>query len=235
MLGRMHGVKHRDWPGMTALFSRDGRFLFVRGLGRARGSDQQPTRNYLFIDTASLRDRTFSVLERADITAARFSSDGRFLGVAARDRSVRIFELPSGKLVTQISSDFAVTSIVFSHSPHYLGLASGSPSPRIYQLPGGVEVTRAGLQEKERLLAFHFAEDERSLILASTSLGSVEDATDKSQEVSIERQYLFSEDLIREGCARVSRNLTWEEWKSYLPDYPYEKTCLDLPGPGKQR
>jgi len=39
------------------------------------------------------------------------------------------------------------------------------------------------------------------------------------------------EDLTEEACARVNRNLTLAEWKLYLPDKPYRKTCPNLPEP----
>jgi WD40 repeat protein len=42
------------------------------------------------------------------------------------------------------------------------------------------------------------------------------------------------EDMREEACQRVSRNLTQEEWKQYLGDQPYLKTCPQLPLPGIQ-
>jgi hypothetical protein len=42
---------------------------------------------------------------------------------------------------------------------------------------------------------------------------------------------VWPEDLIAEACARLTRNLTQEEWERYLGDEPYRKTCPDLPGP----
>jgi hypothetical protein len=39
-------------------------------------------------------------------------------------------------------------------------------------------------------------------------------------------------DLIDEACARLTRNLTPEEWRQYLGDEPYRKTCPNLP-PGE--
>ena len=38
-----------------------------------------------------------------------------------------------------------------------------------------------------------------------------------------------SEDLIAEAQRRLTRNLTEEEWRQYLGDEPYRKTCPDLP------
>jgi len=33
------------------------------------------------------------------------------------------------------------------------------------------------------------------------------------------------------ACGIANRNLTREEWRKYMGDQPYRKTCLDLPGP----
>lgn len=40
-----------------------------------------------------------------------------------------------------------------------------------------------------------------------------------------------SEDLIAAACARLTRNLTLEEWGQYFGDEPYRKTCPNLPEP----
>jgi len=217
-----------NWRTVFPIFSHDGRFLFVRGASRAADSERQSARNYLLIDTESNQERTLLLPEKTTVSSARFSPEGRLLAIATSDLLVRVFELPSGKLFTTISVDFVAGPMVFSHASHYLGMASGSGAPRVFELPSGVEVSRAGLDEKERLLAFHFSRDERSLFLATTSPVSGEAAVEKSQEAAIKRQYLFAEELIKQSCSRMSRNLTAEEWKSYLPDYPYERTCPDL-------
>jgi len=37
------------------------------------------------------------------------------------------------------------------------------------------------------------------------------------------------EDLIAVACTRLTRNLTLEEWRQYLGDEPYRKTCANVP------
>jgi hypothetical protein len=40
--------------------------------------------------------------------------------------------------------------------------------------------------------------------------------------------------LKAEACRTANRNLTCDEWQSYIgADKPYRKTCEGLPGPGK--
>jgi WD40 repeat protein len=36
------------------------------------------------------------------------------------------------------------------------------------------------------------------------------------------------EDLIAVACTRLTRNLTLEEWRQYLGDEPYRKTCANV-------
>jgi hypothetical protein len=48
-----------------------------------------------------------------------------------------------------------------------------------------------------------------------------------------QRRHLVShlwrdDDLLREACARVTRNLTPAEWAKYLPEETYQKTCRSL-------
>ena len=49
--------------------------------------------------------------------------------------------------------------------------------------------------------------------------------TVKENVATLRRHLLRAEDLIAETCARLTRNLTAEEWKQYLGDTPYRKTC----------
>jgi hypothetical protein len=39
---------------------------------------------------------------------------------------------------------------------------------------------------------------------------------------------LWPDDLVAEACARLTRNLSPEEWRQYLGDEPYRKTCPGL-------
>ena len=48
---------------------------------------------------------------------------------------------------------------------------------------------------------------------------------DRSARLLLWRQ----KDLIEDGCARLPRNLSYEEWQQYVADEPYRKTCLNLP------
>jgi hypothetical protein len=40
---------------------------------------------------------------------------------------------------------------------------------------------------------------------------------------------------IKRACAIANRNLTRNEWESYMGDRPYRKTCRNLPGPEEEK
>ena len=50
-----------------------------------------------------------------------------------------------------------------------------------------------------------------------------------SEDRSVRFWSTQTNDLAREACGRVSRNLSEEEWARYLPELPFEETC---PGAG---
>jgi hypothetical protein len=39
---------------------------------------------------------------------------------------------------------------------------------------------------------------------------------------------VYASDLIADACSKLDRNLTPEEWKTYLGTIPYRKTCEHL-------
>jgi len=49
------------------------------------------------------------------------------------------------------------------------------------------------------------------------------------QEVLVSRYLLRPDDLIADACSRLKQNLTAQQWKQYLGDEPYRKTCPNLP------
>ena len=43
--------------------------------------------------------------------------------------------------------------------------------------------------------------------------------------------YAYTEDVKREACEFLTRNLTLAEWEKYMGGEPYRKTCPNLPNP----
>ena len=78
----------------------------------------------------------------------------------------------------------------------------------------GKEIIR--LQHSSVVYSINFSPDNEYLLTHSTDGNA--------------RVWIFnSEDLIKDACNRLTRNLSLEEWQQYLPNEPYEKTCPNLP------
>ena len=76
------------------------------------------------------------------------------------------------------------------------------------------------LSHPESVKALAFSPDGRYLISAAGASG----------DVLVSRYVLRPQDLINEGCSRLTRNFTTEEWKQYLGDQePYRRTCPEIP------
>ncbi len=53
-----------------------------------------------------------------------------------------------------------------------------------------------------------------------------------SDDGTAQIRYVFTQDVLTQACARLTRNLTLREWQRYLGDSePYRKTCPNLPYP----
>jgi len=54
-----------------------------------------------------------------------------------------------------------------------------------------------------------------------------------SQDHSVRIWALWTSDLIEQACARLTQNLSREEWHKYMGDQRYSPTCPKLPVPEK--
>jgi WD40 repeat protein len=107
-----------------------------------------------------------------------------------------------------------VNDVSFSADGRHLALAGRDGAVRVFQMPGGTEV--AGMAHTVSANGVAFSPDGK--YLATTS-------DDRTARVWV----VAPDDLLGEACGLVARNLALEEWRQYLRDEPYRKTCPDLP------
>lgn len=221
---KVAGSWDAPWTSFTAEFSPDSELLFAKASGRITAP------SYLFLETASRKPRTLALSDRVMVGGAHFSPDSRLLAVSA-GHSVRIFDLLSGQ-TWEIAMPSSATMISFSRSGRYLGVGSSTYAPIIYDRAVDFRVAGATfLNESDRMLAFRFADDDKSVSIVSRV--SVAEGTDHHDAIFLKQESLSPEELIKEACALVSRNLTSTEWKTYLPDDTYLPTCQNRSVNGK--
>ena len=198
-------VTHDGWV-LNVAFSPDGKYL-------ATASRDKTARRW---DLTTGKE--VSRLAHQDVVlGVAFSPDGKYLATASRDKTARRWDVGTGKETARISLEDTVSAVALSTDGKYLLIGSEDHTAQVWEVNRKQELTQ--LSHADAVSAVAFSRDGK--YLATTS-------RDKTVSVTVWR----AEDMIAVACARLNRNLTQEEWKQYLGDEPYRKTCENLPEGG---
>ena len=148
------------------------------------------------------------------VRAASFSPDGRFVVSGSEDKTIRVGESATGKEVARMTHAGVVSAVSFSPDGRLVVSGSGDDTARVGESTTGKEVAR--MTHADAVTAVSFSPDGRLVVSGSE---------DKTARMHRWRP----EDLIAEACSRLTRNLTKGEWRVYLGNEPYQKTCKHLP------
>jgi WD40 repeat protein len=152
------------------------------------------------------------------ITAYAISPDSRLLGTVSNDHTARIWDPINGRELHQLLHEGSVKCLAFSPDGEWLATGGHDNICRIWSIDTGKEVYRFG--HKNYVSSLAFSPDGAFLVSGSG---------DHTIGVWLWRPG----DLIKQACTHLTRNLTLEEWRQYLPNEPYRATCPNLPVPEK--
>lgn len=196
------------------VFSPSGKYLITAS------EDSSPQ----FWDTASGNE--LKELEQADSRSpVVFSSSERYLASAMKDGTGRIRDLLDGREVRLVHPG-GVQPVAFSADGNYLGTSEtptsrdeppATPHADIWESSSGREVTHFD----EEFGQFKFFSPDGQYVVTESWVAA------EGGKLWILSWKL--NDLISEACARLTRNMTMDEWNLFMQDEPYRKTCPQLP------
>jgi WD40 repeat protein len=147
------------------------------------------------------------------VVAVAFNQDGKLLATGSVDNTARVIDAATGKELFRFNHLDWVYAVAFSQDGRYLATASKDKTVLIMEQGTGKRLSR--IAHEDPVIAVMFSKDGNILQSFSGDTFS--------------RHFVRPQDLIDEACARLSRNLTPEEWNQFFPEVPYHKTCPNLP------
>jgi WD40 repeat protein len=125
-------------------------------------------------------------------------------------------ETSSGEEIVRIQHQGAVSEVIFSPDSRYLATRSNDGTATLVEVSTGREVAR--IRHEGDVSQVAFSPDGRYL------------ATAGGNDVYV--LPLDIEELFARVCARLTRNLTHQEWNRYIgSEVSYHATCPNLPVP----
>jgi WD40 repeat protein len=186
-------------------FSPDGKLL-------ATASDDKTARVF---ETRTWRELV-RFAHQGEVGRLAFSPDGALLATGSEDKTARVFELGTRRELARLAHQGGVRAVAFSPDSKLVATGSDDQTARVFEARTGREIARLPLGEND-VISVEFVSRGRDLRVVTRQAGPPGVLYP-----------VYASDLIADACSKLDRNLTPEEWKTYLGTIPYRKTCEHL-------
>ena len=152
------------------------------------------------------------------VHAVAFSPDGKWVATGSSDKTARVMAAATGKEVSRLPHQYPVAAVAFSPDGKWVLTQGGDV--RVMEAATGAERARIGISAA----GVRFSSNGRFL--------EILEREPTSNDLLYRRLPFDPQELIREACDKVTRNLTVAEWRQYVgKEIPYARSCDNLPYP----
>ncbi|MBW4541777.1 MAG: AAA-like domain-containing protein [Myxacorys chilensis ATA2-1-KO14] len=188
------------------------------------------------------------------INAVTFSLQGNFIATASDDNKAKVFQKNGQQQCVTLQHEGGVVAITFSHNEKYLATGSSDSKGRVWNVERCEEEKGMPLNHEEKVNAVTFSSNDEFLATASDdrtarvwqrSSGQEVARLDHAKQVNAvafkpqDDQQIATvssdktakvwfwqlEDLRPKACEHITDNLTQKEWKRYMSNENYRKSC----------
>lgn len=154
------------------------------------------------------------------VNESAFSPNGTQFAAGLQDGTVMLWYLkdisPTGQTILKNTTTGAIWSIAFSQDETTLAVGDSDGTIYLWDSTSQPPILWAILPiQQEGIREISFSPDGQTLISSGLRFLTILDISVESWK--------------HHACRMVNRNLTWAEWRQYMGDHPYQKTCPDLP------
>jgi len=127
---------------------------------------------------------------------------------------LRVVEAATGREVSRYAHSSPINAVAFSPDGKYVATANQDATARIFEAPTGREVSL--MRHLGPVIAVKFISGPATTLQTFAANGLYE-------------HNLNIDDIFKQACSQLSRNLTSDEWDKHLKQTSYARTCDNLP------
>jgi len=185
-------------------FSADGRHIAIESRTKPGNESGKATSTAVLVFEVASGREAGRIPTSGDVEDIALNADGRLMAIS-EDKTLQVFQVATTKPVSVASQKGAHTMLSFSPDSSQIA-SSTANAVHVFEVSSGTETSRISEGWSELAGLVH----EGGYVMTVAVFGS-----DDSGDIVASRHPTGRDDLLKEACSRLPRDLTADEWRLY--------------------